>query len=1153
MSKIKIKKKLIFIFILVFTLVFSNLTPQILKGIGLIKLSDNFKINEARAAISRVNSTTCANAGATTIACTVAAPTNGNTLVAVIGTRGAATGRVTSITETGVTWVRAVQTANTNGVTSEIWYALNISGAGATVTVNLIASLKASAIIAEYSNVTSISALDQTALSTGNNANPGTGTTPTTAQADEVWVGGLAAIGTPTWSSPINSFSIIASAESTTGNASTRNTAAYLDRVVSATGAAATAATLSTSAQWAGVIATLKQNALPTLSISQPDGVSDMINVGDTYSITYSLNDPDNAVTVAFYYDTNNSGLDGVAITGPCATAVEGTNVTCAWVTNSVPAGTYYIYGITDDGVNPQVSVYSSGIITINSVGPDATTYTNTETALNYANCATTGCGGRISEIVTISGTSFGTPTSRDICTAGATNGCVRIGSYTVPAASISSWTATQIIFTVPSGITVFGGSGATCGVSGSGLCVTQNGVNDAGGALEFWVFPDITFVSPLGAGEGKEGDSVTLTGNRFDTIQGVIVFQNCFTSDVSAAINTWSDTSITATVPAGIADNDDSCDIRVTRAAGTGSKTDTSTNFTVLPSITAIAAPDTNAAREYSASDTDGLIMLAGSHFGAAGSATILGSTATQHLSAEGSCSSGGYGASTICLEVPTAISDSLYTGNIVLTRTSDSKSNTYNNFRLLPRIISLAPNSGVETDAVQINGNHFCETGTCPTAGNRNTAADNIKFYNGVNIPDADVSVWTHTQTNVLVPTGAATGNVILKSNNYDSNGSTFTVLSATPGDPTSLGQYKNDAITAITTGGGTNETAVKLKMTMDASVNDTLYPQVEVKIVTAAFDEAGVLEGTGVSYTGTPVVGTVSAAGLLNGNSYHWRARIRRGAYYSNWINFGGNAENPPTDPADIDFYIDTAAPIITLGSDNTCATAVSSVSDLAATIIWLTNENSTSQVEYGTDSNLAGSALFPSSPSDSVVSHSVSLSGLTAANTYYFRVRSIDALGNEGISPASSPYCSFTTTTAVVRPMKTIEYYINQNTSLLTSPYASPTVAWPFIAYIGETSPVIKSAFVEVNGVSAGDAEHTVTVQVNTANELATILASSSATEAFTVLYNIPAPDANLIIANPSSPDISNDLKITLSGASNTSLLSAKLILTYYYTP
>lgn len=113
---------------------------------------------------------------------------------------------------------------------------------------------------------------------------------------------------------------------------------------------------------------TITPNDAPTLSISQPDGVSDSINIGAAYNITYSLTDADNVVAVAFYYDTNNSGLDGNAISGACATAAEGTNVTCAWDTTGMAAGSYYIYGKTSgDSVNPQASAYSSGTITLSS------------------------------------------------------------------------------------------------------------------------------------------------------------------------------------------------------------------------------------------------------------------------------------------------------------------------------------------------------------------------------------------------------------------------------------------------------------------------------------------------------------------------------------------------------------------------------------------------------------------------------------------------------------------------------------------------------------------------------------------------------------------------------------------------------------------
>jgi hypothetical protein len=110
---------------------------------------------------------------------------------------------------------------------------------------------------------------------------------------------------------------------------------------------------------------TITINAAPTLSIAQPDGVSDSVVQGASYNITYTLNDADDTVTVAFYYDTNNSGLDGTAISGACATAAEGAGVTCSFDTSSVTPGSYYIYGLADDGVNPQASTYSSGQITI--------------------------------------------------------------------------------------------------------------------------------------------------------------------------------------------------------------------------------------------------------------------------------------------------------------------------------------------------------------------------------------------------------------------------------------------------------------------------------------------------------------------------------------------------------------------------------------------------------------------------------------------------------------------------------------------------------------------------------------------------------------------------------------------------------------------
>ena len=46
-----------------------------------------------------------------------------------------------------------------------------------------------------------------------------------------------------------------------------------------------------------------------------------VVDSGDVEAQVYDLADSDDTVTVAFYYDTDGSGLDGTAISGSCATA----------------------------------------------------------------------------------------------------------------------------------------------------------------------------------------------------------------------------------------------------------------------------------------------------------------------------------------------------------------------------------------------------------------------------------------------------------------------------------------------------------------------------------------------------------------------------------------------------------------------------------------------------------------------------------------------------------------------------------------------------------------------------------------------------------------------------------------------------------------
>ncbi|OGY90732.1 MAG: hypothetical protein A3B31_03665 [Candidatus Komeilibacteria bacterium RIFCSPLOWO2_01_FULL_53_11] len=107
-------------------------------------------------------------------------------------------------------------------------------------------------------------------------------------------------------------------------------------------------------------------SSAPTITVDEPDGTSDSVMIGTSYDIQYDLADSDDVVSAAFYYDSDASGLNGTALTGACATAAEGTNVTCSWDTTSMSAGNYYIYGIVTDGTT-QTSDYSPGQITLSA------------------------------------------------------------------------------------------------------------------------------------------------------------------------------------------------------------------------------------------------------------------------------------------------------------------------------------------------------------------------------------------------------------------------------------------------------------------------------------------------------------------------------------------------------------------------------------------------------------------------------------------------------------------------------------------------------------------------------------------------------------------------------------------------------------------
>jgi hypothetical protein len=75
------------------------------------------------------------------------------------------------------------------------------------------------------------------------------------------------------------------------------------------------------------------------------------------------------------------------------------------------------------------------------------------------------------------------------------------------------------------------------------------------------------------------------------------------------------------------------------------------------------------------------------------------------------------------------------------------------------------------------------------------------------------------------------------------------------------------------------------------------------------------------------------------------------------------------------------------------------AATDVEEDSATIVWITDEGATSQVEYGLTPEYG--SITPLDE-NLVLNHSVSLSDLTDVTLYHFRVRSTDGAGNESVS-------------------------------------------------------------------------------------------------------------------------------------------------------
>ena len=383
-----------------------------------------------------------------------------------------------------------------------------------------------------------------------------------------------------------------------------------------------------------------------------------------------------------------------VEITGTSFGATQGTSTVTFNGTSATPAS-WSDTSIT--AAVPAGATTGDVVVTVGGEASDGVEFTVTPTI-----GALSPDSGPEGTSVEITGTSFG-----------ATQGTSTV-TFNGTSATPASWSDTSITAAVP--------AGATTG----DVVVTVGG--EASDGVEFTVTPAIGSLSP---DSGPEGTSVEITGTSFGATQGTstIAFNG-----TAATATSWSDTSITAAVPAGATTGD----VVVT----VGGEASDGVEFTVTPAIGSLS-PD---------SGPEGTsVDISGTSFGA--------SQGTSTVSFNGTAATAtSWSDTSITVAVPAGAT----TGDVVVT--VDSQASNGASFTVTPAISSLSPDTGPVQTTVDISGTSFGASQGTGTV-----------TFNGV---VATASSWDDTSITVTVPSGATTGPVVVTVDGEASNGVTFTV---------------------------------------------------------------------------------------------------------------------------------------------------------------------------------------------------------------------------------------------------------------------------------------------------------------------------------------------------------------------------------------
>jgi uncharacterized repeat protein (TIGR02543 family) len=170
---------------------------------------------------------------------------------------------------------------------------------------------------------------------------------------------------------------------------------------------------------------------------------------------------------------------------------------------------------------------------------------------------------------------------------------------------------------------------------------------------------------------------------------------------------------------------------------------------------------------------------------------------------------------------------------------------------------------------------------------------------------------------------------------------------------------------------------------------SQNTTLY----AKWTTATFTVSFIAGSNGA------ITGTTTQTVSYGGDATAVTAIANSGYHFTNWSD--GNTQNPRT-ISGVDRNISVTA---NFAADDADAPIISSVdntsSNTSSTITWVTNEESSSRVQYGLHT-LYGFMTDETNIDTRVTNHSVVLSNLKPCARYFYRVLSKDSTNNQSVS-------------------------------------------------------------------------------------------------------------------------------------------------------